>query len=259
MLRGLAKTAFATVDLVLPAPSGPRILIYHQVGVGLGRQMEVGTGDFRRQIAWLAKHREVVDIETALQRWQAPGAERLVVLTFDDGYADLFTTAFPIMREAGMPFTLYVATDLIGEEAEGPGGERALQWDQVTEMLGSGLMTPGSHTRSHPDVRTLSTDQVEDELESSDAIIERELGVQSRHFAYPYGFWSDTADPVVRARYDSAVLGGSPRPRHAPDPHLLHRYPVQLSDGFGFFKARLRRGFRAEEALRRALKGYRGP
>lgn len=218
--------------------------------------MEVTTENFERQMAWLSRERQVVDIETSLRRWEEPGSEGLVVLTFDDGYRDLHTTAYPVLSSYEMPFVLYVATDLI--EPRGRHGE-GLTWDHLGEMHGSGLMTLGSHTRSHPDLRALTPDGVEEELDSSDEVISRELGIGSQHFAYPYGFWSESADAAVRSRYESAVLGGSPRPKPVPDPHLLHRYPVQLSDGFVFFKRRIQRGMRAEEAVRRRVKGYTGP
>ena len=120
-------------------------------------------------------------------------------------------------------------------------------------------MTLGAHTRSHPDLRTLTTQEVRDELEASNQEITERVGLVPEHFAYPYGFWSRTAADVVGELYSTAVLGGTPRPSSRPDPLLLHRYPIQLSDGFAYFKARVRRGLRLEEMVRRKLKGYDGP
>jgi len=83
--------------------------------------------------------------------------------------------------------------------------------------------------------------------------------VRPIHFAYPWEYWSRSADEAVRHRYTLAILGGTPQIRVAPDHHRLHRYPVQLSDVFACFIARLRSGLRGEEWLRRILKGYAGP
>jgi peptidoglycan/xylan/chitin deacetylase (PgdA/CDA1 family) len=223
--------------------------------------MEVRLEDFRRQLDWLSDNRQVVDLGEGLVKWDQPGAERLVVLTFDDGYRDTYTMAFPLLSERGLPFTLYLATESI--ETGVPLGpvERAepLSWDQITTMLESGLVTIGAHTHRHPDLRRLSTDEVENELGTSDDLIEKRLGMRPLHFAYPWGFWSPISDRAVTERYSSAALAGSRRAKEGLEPHLLPRYPVQLSDGFHFFSARLRGGFRLEEIIRRRLKGYQGP
>ena len=258
--RTLGKSVFAAGDLFRRNPTGPRLLIYHQVGTDHGHQMEVTTENFVRQLDWLASEREVVDLTSAVQRWDEPGSDRLTVLTFDDGYRDVYTTAFPILLERRMPFILYLTTSLIADGSDpSDSADPRLSWHQVAEMIDSGLMAFGAHTHNHPDLRELSREQVATELEISDDIIETRLGRRSEHFAYPYGFWSESADYEVRQRYSTAVLGGAPAPASTPDPHLLHRYPVQLSDGFRFFKARVKSGLRLEESLRRRLKGYEGP
>jgi peptidoglycan/xylan/chitin deacetylase (PgdA/CDA1 family) len=256
-IRAAAKSLFAAADIVRRSPPGPRVLIYHQVGTNHGHQMEVTLDDFQRQVDWLIAEREVVDLDTAVARWSEPNADQLAVLTFDDGYSDVFTTAFPILEDREVPFVLYVSTSLIADDAAT--GDGALTWSDLEKMLASGLMTLGAHTAGHPDLRSLRAEEVEEELSTSDDVLHRRLGLRPRHFAYPYGFWSESADGAVRRRYDTAVLGGSPRPDVAPDPHLIHRYPVQLSDGFTFFKRRMSGGFWLEETLRRRLKGYAGP
>lgn len=222
--------------------------------------MEVTTENFIRQLEWLRQNRRVVDLETAITHWEEPYADRLVALTFDDGYEDTYTTAYPRLKEFGVPFTLYLATESIETGVPlGIQAARPLTWDQVGEMVGSGLLTLGSHTHRHVDLRSLPRDEIETELNTSDELIEVRLGVRPHHFAYPWGYWSEAGESAVRERYRSAVLGGSPKPTPSPDPLRLHRYPVQLSDGFRFFRSRLSGGLRLEEFLRRRLRGYSGP
>ncbi len=261
LIRTAAKAAFAAVDMVMPDPRGPRVLIYHQVGAGLGRQMEVTVDDFRRQMEWLGSNREVVSLDQAIARWEEPGSETLVALTFDDGYRDTHTTAFPILARHGFPFLIYLATESIetGKPLGPTHGAEPLGWDLIGEMLGSGLVTIGAHTHRHTDLRAIDPDRVEEELRTSDDLIERRLGVKPRHFAYPWGHWSQPAADVVDERYETAAVAGTPRPRAQLTKHQLHRYPVQLSDGFRFFPARLRGGLRAEEQVRRWLDRYSGP
>jgi peptidoglycan/xylan/chitin deacetylase (PgdA/CDA1 family) len=261
LVRTTAKLLFAAADAVLPDPVGPRVLIYHQVGSGLGRQMEVTVEDFNRQLDWVTRNRDVVGFDEAVSRWDDPGSDRLVALTFDDGYLDTYTTAFPLLRERGIPFQVYLATESIetGRPLGPPGRADPLTWDQIVDMLSSGLVTIGAHTHRHTDLRNLPRDAVEEELETSDGLIRRRLGLQPSHFAYPWGYWSASAASVVDARYRTAVIAATHRPGGRLDPYRIHRYPVQLSDGFRFFPARLRGGLRLEESVRRRLKGYSGP
>ena len=82
-----------------------------------------------------------------------------VVLTFDDGFEDVYDNAFPLLRERGIPFVLYLSTLPIetGEPLNLHYPEaRPLMWDQINEMIDSGLVTVGAHTHTHPDLRTLA-------------------------------------------------------------------------------------------------------
>lgn len=261
LLRSASKTLFSAADFLGPAPKGPRILIYHQVGSDLGRQMEVEVDVFERQLDWLAATHEIVDLDTAVDRWAEADSDRLVVLTFDDGYADTFETAFPLLTERSAPFTLYLATESIESGVSlGPAeGAEPITWSMVGEMLQSGLVTVGAHTHTHRDLRSATKDQVEEEIATSNRLIEDRLGVEPRHFAYPWGYASPDAEQIIGEVYRTAVLGGSPRPPEHPSLTRLHRYPVQSSDRVGFFKARIRGGLRMEERVRRLIKGYDGP
>lgn len=220
--------------------------------------MDVTLEDFKWQIEWLGTNREIVDLDTAIQRWDEPNSESLVVLTFDDGYEDTFREAFPILQRAGFPFTVYLATRAI-ESGSFESGDQPLEWGQIERMVTSGLMTVGSHTHSHRDLRRLSHDEVAIELQTADVLIEKHTGIRPRHFAYPYGYWSESAHQPVSERYETAVLGSPPIVSSNTDRHRIHRFPVQLSDGRRWFRSRVSGGLRLEEAVRRRLRGYSGP
>ena len=259
-MRTVAKTVFALADVPYRIRPGPRILIYHQVGVGLGRQMEVTENAFSFQLDWLVKNGQIVTLEEAIARRGEPDSSKLFVLTFDDGYSDVYTKAFPLVAVLGAPFVLYLATKAIQRRSgdDPMGRDRPLSWGQITEMRDHGA-TIGAHTHSHPDLRNLSTDQVEEELALSDSLIERHLDVKPQHFCYPYGYWSHQADGLVRNRYQTATLGGGDPLLPETDPYLINRVPVQLGDSPFFFVQKMRTGMVTEERVRRVLSGYRGP
>ena len=241
--------------------AGPRILIYHQVGAGMGRQMEVSEKNFVRQIDWIQRNGEVATLASAIDGRGEDHAERSFVLTFDDGYRDVYEKAWPILRDRGLPFTLYLTTSPVESRVPLTPGGRAepLQWRQISEMLESGLMTLGAHTHTHSDLSMLDVASIREEVERSNGLIEQRTGVSARHFTYPWGYWSKEADGVIREFYDTATLGSGSEVTAATDPYLVNRFPIQLSDGMGFFRAKMTGGMRLEDLARRRITGYKGP
>ena len=254
-----AKTVFAAADMVLGAWPGPRILIYHQIGAGSGRQMDLTPTAFRRHVKWLQDNGRIVGLGDALYEADDPDSHRQYVLTFDDGYADFYENAFPMLRDRAVPFTLYLTTGHIETGEPLHPGDRPLNWDQVGEMLETGLVTLGAHTHTHPDMRGLPVDRVVEEVGESNRLIELRTGQVPEHFAYPKGYWDEAAETVVRANYRTAVLGAGVPVTKATDPHRIARVAVQKSDGQFFFTRKVARGMRLEERVRSQVKSYRNP
>ena len=257
--RTAAKAVFATADLFFGTWPGPRILIYHQIGAGSGRQMDLMPEAFQRHVDWLQSQGKIVGLGDALSGADDLNANRSYVLTFDDGYSDFFENAFPLLRTRGIPFTLYLTSGHIETGEPLHEGDRPLTWDMVREMVDSGLVTMGAHTHSHPDLRGLRIADVEREIEQSNELIESRTGLAPRHFAYPKGYWDPQAETVVRRHYDTAVLGAGPPVTGETDPHRVHRVPVQKADGQFFFARKVQHGMRLEEKARALVKGYEHP
>lgn len=259
--RRTGKAVFAAADILFPDVPGPRLLIYHQIDAGLGRQMEVTRRAFAAQLDWMQANGEVVDIDAALAARSDPRAHRRYVITVDDGYDDFYRYGFPELEQRRMPFLLYLTTEPV--ETQRPlldgGGAEPLTWGQVEKMASSGLMTLGAHTHRHLDFRTIDADRIVEELETSNELIERRMGVTPVHFAYPWGYWSEHGAAAVAERYQTAALGSGAAVTADTDLLLLNRVPVQLSDGVFFFTRKMRSGMRLEDVVRRRLTGYEGP
>lgn len=237
--RGRIKAALgAAGSSGTPAP-GLTTLIYHRVGGGTPDERDVSVEDFAAQCAVLAEHR-VIDLDQALDELAAGDDRPKVVLTFDDGFADVATTALPILRDHDLPFTLYVATGYIGGEmhwdgstAKAPGP--ALSWAQLAEVAASPLATIANHTHTHVRPEVLD----EDELDTCTAVLQDRLGITPQHFAYTWGIPVPAMEPALRQRFRSAVTGELGRDLPGADPIRLHRVPVRQTDPLAFFAAKL--------------------
>ena len=258
--RVTAKALLATADIFLPRLRGPRILIYHQVGSGRTHEMNIEPAAFRTQIDWMQTHGEIVSLEEAVKRRAERDAHRLFVLTFDDGYRDMYINAFPLLARRGVPFTLYLTSGPIENPLCFPNWPgNALTWDEVRVMIDSGLVTVGAHTHSHPDLRHLTKEAVVDQLDRSNGLIAERTGVMPEHFTYPKGWWAEQAHGPVSMRYLTATLGAGSGITEGSDLYALNRVPIQRTDAGTLFRRKVQTGGRLETRLRRWLHRYQGP
>src|SRR5262245_44221956 len=218
---------------------GATVLTYHRVGGGSPDERDVTSESFAAQLAVLQQF-DVVSLDDATARLVVGDDSPCIVLTFDDGFADVHANAWPLMRDRQMPFTLYLATGYLGgrmawegstARADGP----ALTWGQVEEMAGSGLCTIGNHTHNHVPPHQLTVA----ELDACTEAIEQHPGIVPRHFAHPWGIPVHQMEGAMQERFRTAVTGVVGR--NSPGQHLLRvkRVPVRRTDPLEFFKAKL--------------------
>jgi len=170
------------------------VLNYHQVNDHADDFSTVSTAAFRQQMQFLKQNYRVVPLPEAVAALSTPGhTERLVAITFDDGYADNAKIAAPILRSLGLPATFFVSTDLIGSSrpfphdiVQGRPPQEHMTWDDVRTLSAQGFGI-GSHSCTHADMGAISLLEAERELAESRRRLESELGIRIRHFAFPYG------------------------------------------------------------------------
>jgi peptidoglycan/xylan/chitin deacetylase (PgdA/CDA1 family) len=116
---------------------------------------------------------------------------RSVVITFDDGWYNQYTYAFPLLKKYDATATFFIISDYVG-------GNSFLTWDQIRAMDNSG-MTIGGHTRTHPYLIDITDPKVlQNEITGSKQIIEKEIGHKIDLFSYPYGHYSDQTIQAVK-------------------------------------------------------------
>lgn len=246
-MRSTAKQVLARLGGARRA-TGLTALIYHRVGGGTADERDLPAAVFAEQLDALRGSR-VVALDDALDALDAGDDAPRVVLTFDDGFADVHDTALPLLVDRGLPFTLYLATAYVGgrmhwegSTASAPGP--ALRWGQIAELVSTGLCTLANHTHTHVPPERLTTQ----ELDRCTAALQDRLGITPRHFAYPWGVAVPDLEGALRARFRSAATGRVGRNHPGTDPLRLRRVPVRQTDPLSFFAAKLTGGLEAERA-----------
>lgn len=127
-----------------------------------------------------------------------------VLLTFDDGYRDQYTEAFPILKANNLRATFFVMSDYDTNPLY-------LSKDLIRALDRSGLITIAAHTRHHVGLADLKTEKQKDEIFGSKQILERIVSHPVTAFAYPYGNFNTKVKQLVHeAGYRSAfstILG----------------------------------------------------
>jgi peptidoglycan/xylan/chitin deacetylase (PgdA/CDA1 family) len=124
--------------------------------------------------------------------------QRSAILTFDDGYDDVYEYAFPALKKHGMVGTFFIITDFVDR----PG---YLSWDQIVEMRNAG-MEIAAHSSNHPDFTQIRPAELNRQLAEPKAILEDHLGQKIRFMAYPSGKYNAAVMAATRAAgYQAAV------------------------------------------------------
>ena len=243
------------------------VLIYHRIGARAGLELDLPEATFRSQMRHLREHAAVVPLRDALEAMAAGrGLGRdVVAVTFDDGYLDVATRAWPVLRDLAIPATLFLATGFLDRDVPAPLSRAAvagaeppepMSWDQVGEMAASGLVAVGSHSRTHRDFDRLSPTEAEDELGLAGERIRGRLGVEPEVFAYPRAVVGH--EHAVARHHRWAVAGdGGKNVAGRFHPHRISRVPVRASDGLFFFRRRISGIAPLEDRLYARLRGSR--
>jgi peptidoglycan/xylan/chitin deacetylase (PgdA/CDA1 family) len=229
------------------------ILMYHSVsdvaesGKHPYYQTVTSPEAFARQMGFLREHDyTVVGLEEALGCIAGNRiCKQPVVITFDDGFQDFYTNAFPVLNKHGFSATVFLPTAHIGETACSFKGAECMTWSQVEELREAGIRF-GSHTVTHPQLRDLNAGRVLEELRSSKETMENRMGCPVASFAYPYAFPESDREFKKRLRgmlqdtgYENGVSTIIGTADSTADRFFLKRLPVNTHDDAPLFQAKL--------------------
>ncbi|MCE5387091.1 MAG: polysaccharide deacetylase family protein [Acidithiobacillus sp.] len=229
------------------------ILMYHNIarppaGVRL-RSLYLPPRRFAAQMRLLSLGGyRALSLRDALPYLQGKQEDKVVVLTFDDGYQDNVEEALPILERHGFTATCFVVSGALGGhnhwDAEQLGTRKAVMDRNALQAWVAAGMEVGAHTRAHPRLPQLPYPAAEAEIRGSKEDLENLLGQEVCTFAYPYGAMDiRERDLVQQSGFLAAVTTQRGRARVGQDlwalprisvggHHLPHVFPLQLWTGY---------------------------
>ena len=258
-MRSRVKRVLATAAIADRAPAeGATVLIYHRIGGGTDDELDTPTAQLAAQLDVLVEGgHEVVALDTALDRLETGDPTPSVVLTFDDGFGDVADHAHPLLADRGLPYTVYLVAGLVGGAMRWEGsaatsqGAPALTWDQVEQLVASGLCTLGNHTFDHSRPEDTGAEQLDRCSELIAAVVGDDY--RPRHFAWTWGVEVPGLRGEIKTRFRSAATGSLGRNLPNSDLLSLRRVPVRRTDPLAFFEAKLHGRLLPERAYARLV------
>lgn len=212
------------------APGPVPILMYHEIGEGAG-ELYIPPDIFRRQMDYLAERGyHTITFAMLLGHLEEglPLPPKPILLTFDDGYASIFTRVAPVLEECGFTATFFIDTGQVGTRGR-------VTWDELHDLVGRGFDV-GSHTVTHRELTTLTSEPavlLEELFASRAVLVDRAGAAEVTVLCYPVGRYDATVVAAAKvAGYRAAVTTVWGRARPGDDLLLLPRVRISQSDGY---------------------------
>jgi peptidoglycan/xylan/chitin deacetylase (PgdA/CDA1 family) len=206
----------------MSAASRVPVLMYHRVGGadnGWEARYAISPENFAAHMKMLADHgHQAVDIDRLVDWLEGgePLPEGAFLLTFDDGFRGVREHALPVLEQLGWPFTVFLVSDLIGNEdvwtrASNPSGKvfPLLNGEEIRDMQQRGCHFH-SHTRNHPSLPKLDDAALADQLQGSRLALTELLGHDVHYIAYPFGHLDERVEAATRAAGYRAAFSTQP-------------------------------------------------
>jgi len=209
-----------------PGAKAVPILYYHAVNddiTGL-EELFVSPSEFEKQMKYLKD--DSYSVITFKQLKDISTIEKPVIITFDDGYEDNYTYAYPILKKYGFKATVFLCCDVVDKPL-------FLKKNQIEEI--KELVNIQSHTVTHRKLSELKSGEIEEELSDSKKILEQLTGTQVDALAYPYGDYDGRVIETAKKYYKYAVISGGGIYHEGDDSYEIKRVyiPRELNlEGF---------------------------
>ncbi len=220
------------------------ILAYHHIQAEFGGCLPYTTlTQFRRQIAFL-HDQGFRSISIADYVSGAELGPKNVIITFDDAYRSAYTDALPVLHQFGFVASIFVITKYVDDwnRWEDPSARFKVQhcsWEELRELAEEGWEI-GSHTVTHPNLKTTSSTAAWHEVRYSKEVLEDRLKRRVKVISYPFGCFNDrTIALVKKAGYEAGCTLGYSAKGPGDQEYALSRHGVYFFEPFGLFRVKL--------------------
>ena len=222
------------------------ILMYHRIAAVPGDRNALPPEKFAAQLAYLAKNGFTTITPNMLHAAYAHGAKlppKPVLLTFDDGYADNYSAALPLLQRYAMTAVVFPIANWIGRENKWEDFHKAptrtMTWQELADWQTAGMQIEG-HTLDHPFLTNCPPERLESELVKSRTLLEAQLPTKINFLCYPYGFFDEK---TVLAAKAAGYLGAFAIFDHVnlwqPDLYALPRIPIPAHQSMWEFRLKV--------------------
>lgn len=219
----------ALASLPVQAADSAVVFMYHRFGENAHPSTNITLPQFGDHIEEIERgDYNVVPLGEVVDAFRRKEAlpDRTIALSIDDAFLSVYREAWPRLRRAGIPFTLFVATDPIDRRQAG-----YMSWEQIRELAAAGVAI-GSQTASHPHLPEASDEQLKREFEQSNRRFAEELGFTPRLLAYPFGEFGAREKAAAEAAGFTAAFGQHSGVAHAnADLFALPRFAMNENYG----------------------------
>jgi len=236
-LKRIIKNILAFISLLFPCQKGVSVLMYHSIAhnnVFFTIKPEV----FEKQINYLKDNNyNVIKFSDLINILKSDKElpKKTIVLTFDDGYQDNYTNAFPILKKYNFSATIFLITGLVNKEMNNSQNIslKIINWKQIQEMHQSGLIDFQPHTVNHQELD-------EEEIINSKKEIEGKLNKKCEFFAYPKGLYNDEIIDILKNNgFKASRTTENGKVKKGDDLFKLKRVSINSKTSFIQFKANL--------------------
>ena len=229
------------------------ILMYHSISNQKSKQnhpyYETATSIeiFEKHLRHLKeKNYKVVSLKDIKKLNSRKKKEKLVVITFDDGFKDFKINAYPLLQKYNFSATVFLPTGLVGKSFL---GHELLKWSDIRKLNGCGV-TFGSHSKTHSKLVEIGRRKLNDEINHSKKEIENEIGEKVDSFSYPFAFpendvvfCNELLKALEKYGYTIGVTTKIGNVSINDNMFFLKRLPINSYDDIKFFETKLDGGY----------------